>query len=424
MPNLAPWYQLHPAPRKALSDCGRERIVRLRPGVSGRSTERRSHLPPLADTATWIALGFAVGAAVLALAASLLLVVLMRRRGRAGLAAAPEDEPARALERARAERERSRALAELASTLDLDAVLERTLAAAARVGGVDAAMIVIHEEGEEPIVATIGMTADEASRQAVSRPPSGGARAVRISYRYGPEDEAPREPGEALIRGGVAVRLEDEKVGPLGTLAVFWRRTDLLPGEDEVVRLEELAERCAPAVRNAQAFREARQLADVDALTGLHNRRCFHETLRRECARAHRYERRLALLVLDIDDFKEWNDRLGHLAGDSVLAAVAGRLRGAVRQADVACRIGGDELAVILPEAGERDAEQLYRRIQFAVGSGSAGPAERVRLSAGIAALRHEDDSISLFERADEALYRAKQGGKGRVLTAGSSGTS
>jgi diguanylate cyclase (GGDEF)-like protein len=161
----------------------------------------------------------------------------------------------------------------------------------------------------------------------------------------------------------------------------------------------------------------------VDALTGLHNRRYFHETLRRECARAHRYERRLALLLLDVDDFKAINDRLGHLAGDAVLAAVASRLQGAVRQADVACRVGGDELAVILPEAGEQDAEQLYRRIRFAVGSGSAGPAERVRLSAGIAALRHEDDAVSLFERADEALYRAKQAGKGRVLTAGGSGT-
>lgn len=378
---------------------------------------------PLADTATWIALGLAVGAALLALAVSLVLVVLLRRRGREGDARGPGEEPADVFESARAEQERSRTLAEIASTLDLDAVLERTLAAAAETAGVDTAMIVIRREDEESIVATIGMTAEEASRQPVSRPPSGGARAVRISYRYGPEDEAPSDGGDALIRGGVAVRLEQEKVGTLGTLAVFWRRTDRLPGEDEVIRLEVLAERCTPAIRNAQAFRDARQLADADALTGLHNRRYFHETLRRECARAHRYERRLALLVLDIDDFREWNDRLGHLAGDAVLAAVAQRLRGAVRQADIACRVGGDELAVILPEAGERDAEQLYRRIQFAVGSGAAGPAERVRLSAGIAGLRHEDDSISLFERADEALYRAKQGGKGRVLTAGGSGT-
>ena len=125
----------------------------------------------------------------------------------------------------------------------------------------------------------------------------------------------------------------------------------------------------------------------------------------------------------DVDDFKAINDGLGHLAGDTVLAAVADRLHGAVRRADVACRVGGDEFAVILPEAGERDAEQLYRRIQFAVGSGSAGPAERIRMSAGIAELRPEDDPVSFFQRADDALYRAKEEGKGQVRRANGTAT-
>ena len=155
-----------------------------------------------------------------------------------------------------------------------------------------------------------------------------------------------------------------------------------MPEDEEIAELEALARTSAPAIRNAQEFREARQLADVDALTGLHNRRYFHETLERECARAHRYERGIALVILDIDDFKATNDRLGHLAGDAVLAAVAERLREAVRQSDVACRVGGDEFAVILPEAGARDAEQLYRRIQFAVGSGRVG-ARRARAPLG-----------------------------------------
>lgn len=380
-------------------------------------------MPPLADTATWIALGLAVTAAALAATAAVVLLVLLRRRG-AESSAGPrtEGDLAGALEHARAERERSREAAEIASTIDLDAVLQRALHAAADAAGVDAAMIVVRDERDEPLVATIGMSAEEASRQPVTRPPSGAARAVRLSYRYGPEEEqrpVRAEPG--LILGGVAVPLQEEDTGTVGTLAVFWRRADRLPGEEEVERLEELAGRCAPAVKNAQEFRRARKLADVDSLTGLHNRRYFHETLRRESARAYRYERRLALLLLDIDDFKAVNDRHGHLAGDAVLATVADRLRRVVRQADVACRVGGDELAVVLPEAGERDAEQLYRRIQFAVGSGAAGPTAHVRLSAGIAALRQEDDAVSLFERADEALRRAKQSGKGRVLTAGES---
>src|SRR5205807_9821412 len=108
-------------------------------------------------------------------------------------------------------------------------------------------------------------------------------------------------------------------------------------------------------------------LADLDALTSLHNPRYLHVTRAREVARAQRYERELALIVFDLDDFKEVNDRIGHLAGDSVLADAAERVRDVVRSADIACRVGGDEFAVILPESTLTDADQLYRRIQSAV---------------------------------------------------------
>ena len=131
--------------------------------------------------------------------------------------------------------------------------------------------------------------------------------------------------------------------------------------------LEELALRAGPAIDNARRFREARQLADLDALTGLHNRRYFHETLAREVARAQRYSRSLALVVFDLDDFKAINDRIGHLAGDGVLAEAADRVRDVVRSADVACRVGGDEFAVILPESSLKDADQLYKRLEQAI---------------------------------------------------------
>jgi diguanylate cyclase (GGDEF)-like protein len=379
----------------------------------------------LADTATWIGVGFAAGAALLALVASGILLVLVLRKPRSADGSTAPEHPEEAageaavvsIERARVEPS-PRRLAEIATTIDLDTVLERTLEAAAATDGIDAAMAVVRQPDDAPLVATFGMSAEEAARQPVSSSPSGGARAVRISYRYDEGDDRAAEPAGRLIRGGVAVPLREEHVGTVGTLAVFWRADDRVPEDEEIGELEELARTSAPAIRNAQEFRAARQLADVDALTGVHNRRYFHETLERECARAHRYERGVALVLLDIDDFKATNDRLGHLAGDAVLAAVAERLREAVRQSDVACRVGGDEFAVILPEAGARDAEQLYRRIQFAVGSGAAGPAERVRLSAGIAELRPDDDAVSVFQRADEALYRAKQGGKGQVQQA------
>jgi diguanylate cyclase (GGDEF)-like protein len=381
----------------------------------------------LADTATWIGVGFAAGAALLALIASgVLLVIVLRKQPGSGRSPDAPDLPEEAaadeaavvpIEQARVEPS-PRRLANIATTIDLDTVLERTLEAAAATDGIDAAMAVVRQSEDAPLVATFGMSAEEASRQPVSGSPSGGARAVRISYRYHEGDDRAAEPAGRLIRGGVAVPLREEHVGTIGTLAVFWRTEDRVPEDEEIGGLEELARTSAPAIRNAQEFHAARQLADVDALTGVHNRRYFHEALERECARAHRYERGVALVLLDIDDFKATNDRLGHLAGDAVLAAVAERLREAVRQSDVACQVGGDEFAVILPEAGARDAEQLYRRIQFAVGSGAVGPAERVRLSAGIAELRPDDDAVSVFQRADEALYRAKQGGKGQVQQA------
>lgn len=387
-------------------------------------------MPSLADTATWIAVGFAVLAAGLALTASLVLLVLAARRSRAGQdarpspgAAAAREDLAGALADAREECRRARRLAELASTLDVDEVFRRTLEEAAETPGVDAALLSVQREEDEPFVASTGMSAAEAAQQPVSPSPSGGARAVRITYRYAPDDPRLREAENELWNGGVALAIRGGDGEALGSLAVFWRGAGDGPGEEGIARLEELAEACAPAIRNAQRFREARELADVDALTGLHNRRFFYETLGRECARAQRYERRLALVVLDVDDFKAINDGLGHLAGDTVLAAVADRLHGAVRRADVACRVGGDEFAVILPEAGERDAEQLYRRIQFAVGSGSAGPAERIRMSAGIAELRPEDDPVSFFQRADDALYRAKEEGKGQVRRANGTAT-
>ena len=109
--------------------------------------------------------------------------------GGPGLRAVP-DEASLALVDAREETRRSRRLAEIAATIDLDSVLERTLTAATDAAGVDAAMAVVRQDEEEPLVATFGMTAREASRQPVTTSPSGGARAVRISYRYDPEDEA------------------------------------------------------------------------------------------------------------------------------------------------------------------------------------------------------------------------------------------
>jgi diguanylate cyclase (GGDEF)-like protein len=384
----------------------------------------------LSDSATWVAVGLAIGAASLALIASLLVLLVIMRGRRSSYAAVEQllreslarteglhEDLVAALEEARAETRRARELGEIASTIDLDAVLTRTLEAAGALAGLDAGLIRLPgPAGSEPLLATLGMTTEEAERQPVGGPPGGRpARAVRIAYTYTHEEI--RDESD-LIRGGVSIPLRDSEGEPIGTLAAFWRGEAREATDEELAALEELAARAGPALENARRFRETRQLADLDALTTLHNRRYFHETLVRECARAHRYDRQLALVIFDIDDFKAINDRIGHLAADSVLAGVAERLQSVVRSADIACRVGGDEFAVILPESDLSDAEQLYRRVQFAVGARPIGPFERLHLSAGIAELRSDDDATAFFERADEALYQAKEAGKGQFIAA------
>jgi diguanylate cyclase (GGDEF)-like protein len=365
------------------------------------------------------------GVAVAAVLLVALAVLLYRRRpGRGGqeqlLALVSEmnarmesmvQELSTSLERAQEEGRRNRYLTELAGSIDLDEVLSRTLEAAGAVPGVDAALVAI-ETDEKPIFATLGLSPEEAQRQVVSGPPDGQqARAISLVYQYPPALEGSAD----LIRSGLAVPVPADS-SSCGFLTVYSRNAEHRFAEDEIRELEELTQRAGPAIENARRFREARQMADLDALTSLHNRRYFHETLAREVARAHRYGRQLALVVFDLDDFKAINDRIGHLAGDAVLAETAERVRDVVRSADVACRVGGDEFAVILPESSTGDADQLYHRLLGAVGSRPVGQAGRLSVSAGIAGLRESDDPTSFFERADEALYRAKERGKAQVV--------
>jgi diguanylate cyclase (GGDEF)-like protein len=378
-----------------------------------------------ADSLSWTTFGIAVGVTGLTVLVLLVLLVLLARRHppsreletmlreSSTRVEAMLSELTAALDQAQEQSASARRLAEIGSTIDLDEVIARTLDAAGALLGVDGAMIVL-TNGEKggPLVATVGLSEDEASVEPGVQD-WGRRRAAIVSFLYPSEAET----GEP-IRGSAQLPIRGETTEAVGTLSVFWRSSDRQPTDDQITLLEELALRAGPAIENAQRFREARQLADLDALTGLHNYRYFHETLGREVARAHRYSRDLALVVLDIDDFKAVNDRIGHLSGDSVLAEAAQRVRSVVRGADIACRVGGDEFAVILPESTMADAENLYRRLQGEMTTWLPGT-EHLRLSAGIAGLEPGDDSVSFFKRADQALYKAKQAGKGQALAAG-----
>ena len=361
--------------------------------------------------------------------AAVLVAVLMSRRQAAGskpdvelVRAVDEmrskmdelaDDLAEALERAERESRRNRLFGELGGSIDLEELMDRVLDAAMEIPGIDAAMMVVERQDGAPAVATRGMSAQESARPPTSGVVGSLPGTITVSYRYGND----REGADAeLIRGGAFIPLMGRELRPVGTLSLFWRSAEHEPSGQQVEQAEQLAASSISAIENARRYGEARKQAETDALTGLFNQRFFQETLRREVTRAHRYQRKLTLVVFDLDDFKSINDQVGHLAGDRVLAQAADRLREAVRSVDVASRIGGDEFAVIMPESSAEDGDQLFRRVHNSMRGTPLGPDdERLRLSGGIAELLHGDTPASLFERADAALYRAKELGKDRA---------
>jgi diguanylate cyclase (GGDEF)-like protein len=363
----------------------------------------------------------AIGASAAALAVLALLAVKGRRARRAteerlsralgeigGRMDALAEDLSEALVRVAEGGKRARTLGELTFSIDLDEVLARTVEAAGELPGVDASIVRTAAADGGSYVAALGVPLDEAEEQSIAGPPDGTpVRAIGISYHYA----SGIEPPDAL-RSGLAVplRADDEIVG---FLAVYSREEDAPIDADAFETLELVAEHAGPAIDNARRFREAKQRADEDALTGLRNRRTFYDMLAAEVGRAQRYDQHLAVLLADVDDFKVLNERIGHLSGDAVLAEIAQRVRETVRPTDIACRIGGDEFAMILPDSTRLDAEALFARIQATLRRSPPAHAPGVALSGGIAELGPDDDAISVFERADSALFRAKDAGKG-----------
>ena len=170
---------------------------------------------------------------------------------------------------------------------------------------------------------------------------------------------------------------------------------------------------------------EARMLELVarDSLTGLFNRRYMEETLDREISRAKREGRSLGVIMTDVDGFKQLNDAFGHALGDAVLASVAEVLDHNIRKSDVACRFGGDEFILILPECSLADtvmrAEALRRLVEAASFKLDGAEIGRVTMSMGVSALpEHGVIASDLLRAADKALYDAKRGGRNRVEAA------
>jgi two-component system cell cycle response regulator len=167
---------------------------------------------------------------------------------------------------------------------------------------------------------------------------------------------------------------------------------------------------------------ESLELAVMDALTGLHNRRYMEVHLKALMDAARAGGSPLSVVVIDVDKFKSVNDTHGHDAGDNVLREVARRIQRNTRGIDLACRLGGEEFVIIMPDTGMERARQVGERVRACIAE-EVFQADRelqvsVTASVGVATLGEDDTFAEMFKRADRALYAAKRGGRNRVVAA------
>jgi two-component system cell cycle response regulator len=255
----------------------------------------------------------------------------------------------------------------------------------------------------------------------------------------GPSDTfpSPDEPAAAPAGPGTgaaaAVAVPVRSGGrPFGVLALYGRSIDRPFTDHDVESLMTLVRQAETAIENTFLYEEAARLSITDGLTSLWNRREFDLRLAAELQRAVRFGDPFSVVLLDLDDFKPVNDRLGHQAGDALLIELAHRLSSGVRDVDVVARVGGDEFGLILPNTGIAGALRLAEKVRSLIGDEAvdlspphdpdgvrrADPAPTVRVAAsiGVAAYpEHGKTGRELVAAADAALYRAKAGGGNRV---------
>jgi len=310
------------------------------------------------------------------------------------------------------------ATAALLSTLDLEALLGKILdAATSAISTAEKGLLylIARDTGKLEMRAVLGYAETDPRIHKMSHPDLTGYLAKVVSERT-PLLIYENEMGtasRAIITAPLI--LEDQVLGAIALESsnpiAFSRR--------DMGLLASFAVTATAAIRNAQLHAEVQRLAITDALTGLYNRRGLFEVGEREVERAHRFERSLAIVMLDIDNLKPINDTFGHSAGDKILTFVAEQCRRYTRKIDVVSRYGGDEFVILLPENDLFQATQVAERLRkFIVDTPI--PFENIFLtssvSAGISKVTAEiQDLGTLIKRADAALYIAKQAGRNQL---------
>jgi diguanylate cyclase (GGDEF)-like protein/PAS domain S-box-containing protein len=224
---------------------------------------------------------------------------------------------------------------------------------------------------------------------------------------------------QQLFKTGTPQECELRMVGPESRIA--WAHLTAVLAQDAGgapvcrVTLSDITERKLADEKLQLLNAELKQLALTDYLTNLYNRRYFMQRGAEEVKRASRYRQPLAILMLDIDEFKKVNDRHGHAAGDVALQQVAAALKASLRETDIIGRLGGEEFAILLPDTPLQAAVLLAERIRLSIANMSV-MVSSITISVGAVAFTHEMTGIDdLLRNADAAMYRAKNNGRNCV---------
>jgi diguanylate cyclase (GGDEF)-like protein len=208
----------------------------------------------------------------------------------------------------------------------------------------------------------------------------------------------------------------------VGTIGVILRKART-PTTEEVGLFELLAREAGVVIKNAREFERTQTLSITDGLTGAYNYRFMLDTIKKEIGRAERFREEFAIIMLDVDGLKEYNDVHGHLGGSGVIKRVAALAAAKLRAIDMLCKYGGDEFVAVLPRTPKRGAALAAERIRRSIEE-SKFPGERktgkITMSMGIASFPEDGRTVQdLIERADKALYKAKRHGRNTVWVSG-----
>jgi diguanylate cyclase (GGDEF)-like protein len=252
----------------------------------------------------------------------------------------------------------------------------------------------------------------------------GTMQVVALDSRFGGRAERPRRIAVPLYPDKDQAHASHHPTAPWAVL--FAQRRTGPFGEADQALVCSVAEQIAVSLQLEQALRTAQadrlrleHMATTDSLTELANRRHFMRIFALQLERAKRYKRRLSLIFLDIDHFKQVNDTYGHATGDEVLKGVARVLRQTARKTDTVARYGGEEFAILMEETGLSGAQRIAERIQEALKKQPFGPQDALffkTVSVGVATFpQHGDAPERLIACADEALYQAKRNGRDQI---------